>query len=278
MKTVGIIGLGLIGGSMAKAVKANTSCVVLGCDLDEETMSLARMTGAIDGPLTDDLIPRCDLIMIAIAPESIRRWAREKAELLRGTVVVDLCGVKRSISECLSKLAKEHGFSYVGGHPMAGKDVAGFIHSTPSLFSGAAMILMKDGQPEIGLLDELKSFFLSLGFGSITFSTAEEHDRIIAYTSQLAHIVSSAYVKSPSAQRQMGFSAGSFRDMTRVARLDENLWTQLMFENEDNLCMELRSLIGELSLYLSALETGDRDELTALLKKGRELKATAGGV
>lgn len=160
---------------------------------------------------------------------------------------------------------------------MAGSERGGFVNSTPNLFSGASMILTPDERTDMIMLEQLKTFFTDIGFASLTFSTPEEHDRIIAYTSQLAHVVSSAYVKSPEAQRRRGFSAGSFSDMTRVARLDEDMWTELMLDDADFLTGELRILIDNLNEYLTALEAKDSEKLRALLREGREKKALAGG-
>jgi len=238
---IGIVGLGLIGGSVAKSIKARTDDMVLGIDLNEETMALAKMSGSIDGVLTDDKLSSCDIIMIAVAPAALTKWVEEKAALIKGTLLIDLCGVKRNIGKFISAKAKENGFSYIGGHPMAGKEVSGFKNSNATLFSGASMILIPDEHSDILVLDKVKTYFLDIGFERITFSTPEEHDMIIAYTSQLAHITSSAYIKSPTAQKHMGFSAGSYKDMTRVAKLDENLWTELFLDNSDYLIDELNS-------------------------------------
>lgn len=275
---VGIVGLGLIGGSMAKAVKNRTSHTVYGADLDSETMALSRMSGAIDAPLTDENLSQCDLIMVAIRPGAAIRWVQDHAALIpKKAILVDLCGVKRDVVKALAPIAAQHGFSYIGGHPMAGRERSGFTAATEDLYVGASMILTPDDKTDMPLLETLKHFFLDVGFASLTFSTPEEHDRIIAYTSQLAHIVSSAYVKSPEAQRRRGFSAGSFRDMTRVARLDENMWTELMLADADYLAKELGILMENISAYKAALEHRDEEGLRQLLKEGREAKATAGG-
>ena len=275
---VGIVGLGLIGGSMAKAVKSRTAHTVYGIDLDSETMSLARMSGAIDAPLTDETLPQCDLVMVAIRPGAAIRWVEEHAHLIaKSAILVDLCGVKREVVKAIAPIAAANGFAYIGGHPMAGRERSGFTAATEDLYAGASMILTPDDKTDMPLLETLKHFFLDVGFGSLTFSDPEEHDRIIAYTSQLAHIVSSAYVKSPEAQRRRGFSAGSFRDMTRVARLDEDMWTELFLDDADYLSKELDVLIENLTEFADALKAGDPDTLRALLKDGREKKATAGG-
>nr|WP_325297431.1 prephenate dehydrogenase/arogenate dehydrogenase family protein [uncultured Dysosmobacter sp.] len=275
---VGIVGLGLIGGSMAKSIKARTAHTVFGADLDAETMTLARMCGAIDAPLTDENLPQCDLILIAIRPGAAIEWTRRHAgSIAKSAILVDLCGVKRTVVAGIGPIAEQYGFAYIGGHPMAGKERGGFTAATDSLYVGASMILTPDKRTDMQLLETLKAFFLDIGFAGLTFSDPEEHDRIIAFTSQLAHIVSSAYVKSPEAQRRRGFSAGSFQDMTRVARLDEDMWTELFLDDADYLTRELDEIILHLSEYRTALKAKDGQALRALLKDGREKKATAGG-
>ena len=254
--TVGIIGLGIIGGSMAKAIKANTHHKVLGLDINDETMTMALMSGAIDGRLTDERLSECQLVMAALIPEVLVKTMTEKAPYMKGTTFIDLCGIKRAIYEPLSALAVKYEFNYIGGHPMAGKEVSGFANSSADLFKGASMIVTPDSRSDIITLDKLKDFFLAIGFGVVTFSTLEEHDRIIAYTSQLAHITSNAYIKSPT---------------------DENMWTELFMANSDYLIEELRMLIDSLGEFLEVLETKDKEKLTQLLREGRELKETAGG-
>lgn len=278
MKTIGIVGLGLIGGSMAKSIKKNTKCTVYGKDISRETMAMALMSGSIDGRLDATTCSCCDLFLVALPPKALVEWVEQSAALLpKRSVLVDLCGVKRSITTAITPLAEQYGFAYVGGHPMAGKECAGFENADAELFKGASMILTPDKRTDIATLDALKSFFLAVGFGRLTFTDPEEHDRIIAYTSQLAHVASSAYIKAPTAQTHMGFSAGSFRDMTRVAKLDENMWTELFSANRDKLVRELEEFIGHLNDYLNALKSGDDQRLRELLREGRELKATAGG-
>ena len=275
---VGIVGLGLIGGSMAKSIKHRTAHTVWGVDLDAETMTLARLSGAIDGVLTGEILPRCDLVLVAIRPAAAVNWVKSNAPAIaKSAIVVDLCGVKRSVCAAIAPIAAQYGFAYIGGHPMAGRERGGFVNSGVDLFSGASMILTPDTNTDMRMLETLKSFFTDIGFAGLTFSTPDEHDRIVAYTSQLAHLVSSAYVKSPEAQRRRGFSAGSFKDMTRVAHLDEAMWTELFLDDADYLTEQLEILIGHLNEYRDALAEKDAARLQALLKDGREKKAKAGG-
>ncbi|MBQ8922669.1 MAG: prephenate dehydrogenase [Oscillospiraceae bacterium] len=276
---IAIIGLGLIGGSYAKATKSRTLHTVYGFDLDQEVMMFARMTGAIDKALTDELLETCDLVITALRPGAAIRWTKEHAEVLGRAhcILVDICGVKRAVVGEMSEIAQKNGFRYIGGHPMAGKEQGGFVNASESLFDGASMILTPDANTDLPTLEMLKNYFTDIGFAHLTFSNPDEHDRIIAYTSQLAHIVSGAYVKSPTAQKRRGFSAGSFRDLTRVARLDEDMWTELMLDNREYLAEELRVLIENLKPYLEALEANDAEKLRGCLREGRILKASAGG-
>ena len=275
---VGIVGLGLIGGSMAKSIKSRTLHMVYGVDLDQETMLFARLCGAVDGTLTEEKLADCDLILLALRPGAAVKWTEEHGcGIKTNALVIDLCGVKRAVTEPMVKLGEKYGFRYIGGHPMTGKERGGFVNSTDSLYVGASMILTPVMKTGIQELEELKAFFTDLGFAGITVTTPEEHDRIIAFTSQLAHVVSNAYVRSPEALRRRGFSAGSFRDMTRVARLDEDMWTELMMDNRDFVVKELDILLNHLTEYKTALENEDADTFRALLREGREHKAAAGG-
>ena len=273
--SVGIVGLGLIGGSMARSIKKHTIATVYAYDLDPEAMALAADAGAVDAPLTRETLQECDLLLIAIAPRSLVKWVEDHADAIpTTTILVDLCGVKRYIYKHIAPIARENGFLYVGGHPMAGKEVSGFANSDRELYRDASMILCPDETADEESIDTLKAFFLSLGFGEIVFSTPEEHDRIIAYTSQLAHAASSAYIKSPTSRQRMGFTAGSYKDMTRVARLDPEMWTQLFMVNRDHMIDELQELVDNLTGYLDALKADDPEQLKKLLEEGRDLKVT----
>ena len=276
--TVGIVGLGLIGGSMAKSIKARTAHTVFGCDLDQETMMMARMCGAIDAPLTAENLKDCDLVLVAIRPAAAVKWVKEHAEgIRRDAILVDLCGVKRAVVRELAPVAEQYGFAYIGGHPMAGREREGFTAATDSLYVGASMILTPDKRTDMQLLETLKVFFLDIGFASLTFSDPEEHDRIIAFTSQLAHVVSNAYIKSPTAGAHRGFSAGSYKDLTRVAWLNAPMWAELFLENRDCLLRELGWLMESLREYRAALEKNDLPELTRLLEEGKKRKEEVDG-
>ena len=271
---IGIVGLGLIGGSLAKAIKKNTPHRVFGLDVDVESLKKAFLTGAVDGELKD--LGSLDMLIVALYPAATVRYVTENADKIdKKCIVMDVSGVKGAVCGPLFPLAREKGFTFIGGHPMAGVEFSGFDHAREALFKNASMVLVPDKNVTIDKLVAVKELFTALGFARMQVSTAEEHYTMIALTSQLAHVLSSAYVKSPSAVSHKGFSAGSFRDMTRVAKLNEDMWCELFFDNRENLLGEIDGLIARLSEYRAALYERDGDEMKRLLKEGREKKALA---
>ena len=274
---IGIVGLGLIGGSLAKAISQNTDHTVYGTDLSEQVVRKAVLVDAIEQPLTDELLPQCDIVIVALYPQATIDYVKEHAHLFRKeSIVVDCGGIKKLVCDTLIPLAEDHGFLFVGGHPMAGLEHSGFTYAKKSLFNNASMIFTPTKGP-IESMEKLKELFTSIGFTNIEISTAEEHDRKIAFTSQLAHVVSNAYIKSPTALEHSGFSAGSYKDLTRVAKLNEVMWTELFLENADNLVAEIDTLIGNLQQYSTAIRERDAETLCALLKDGREKKVLIDG-
>ena len=276
--TVGIIGLGLIGGSMAKAYKENSGATVLAADRDSTIVEYARLQGTVDGELTAETIPSCDLILIALYPRAAMEYLKNTAHLIaKEALVIDLCGTKRTICEAGFALAEQYGFTFVGGHPMAGLHHSGFKYARGNLFHGASMVLVPPTFDDIFLLDRVKKALAPAGFGRMTVTTADQHDEMIAFTSQLAHVVSNAYVKSPTARSHKGFSAGSYKDLTRVARLNEEMWSELFVENKEHLVSELNTLIASLTEYRDAIRDGNTDATRSLLKDGREAKESIDG-
>jgi prephenate dehydrogenase len=217
-------------------------------------------------------------LFVALYPTASARYLESVAHLIsKDATVIDLCGTKVKICECGFALAQKYGFSFIGGHPMAGTQYSGIKHARATLFKNAPMVLVPPVFDDIALLDKIKQLLAPAGFGRFSVTTAEKHDEMIAFTSQLAHVVSNAYVKTPTAQNHKGFSAGSYKDMTRVAWLNENMWTELFLENREPLLFELNSIINSLSEYRDAIENGDADRLRTLLKDGREAKERVDG-
>lgn len=265
----GVIGMGLIGGSMCKAYKRDPRWEVYGANRSRSIVEFALIAQAIDGELTDEILPTLDVLFLASFPQGVVDQLKQAApKLSKRCVVIDLSGVKEKVCGACFPIAQEYGFTFVGGHPMAGTQFSGIKYSRAELFKGASMILVPPHLDDMSFLTELKGLFLPLGFGKITITTPEKHDAIIAFTSQLAHIVSSAYIKSDTAALHHGFSAGSYRDMTRVATLNDTMWTELFLENRDNLLHELDSIITALTDYRNALEATDAERLAALLRAG----------
>lgn len=275
---IAVIGLGLIGGSLAKALKSRTGHTVLGHDAGETVLCRAQLTGAVDARLDEEGLSGCDVVILALYPRDALTVLRQIARGIRpGAAVLDTCGVKRAVVPAAQKIAQENGFYFVGAHPMAGIERTGFDYSRQSLFENASMILTPCSDTPIELLGRLKALSLEMGFSHVEITTPERHDRVIAYTSQLAHVVSSAYVQSPAALEHRGFSAGSYRDMTRVATLNEGMWTELFLDNADCLSQELDALIQRLQRFREAIRSNNAEQLCALLRAGREQKAMADG-
>lgn len=270
---IGIIGLGLIGGSLGRAIVKRTTNKVYGMDSDAETMLKAELLKAYDFELNDGNIGDMDIVILALPPHVACSILEEISPKLKArAIVIDCVGNKRAVVTKMKKLSLEYPeIIFLGGHPMAGREYSGVRHSTVNLFDNASMIVVPVSQ-DIAALQLAKDFFLELGFKNVVMTTAEEHDRIISYTSQLAHVVSSAYVLSPTAESYLGFSAGSFRDMTRVARMNPDMWTELFIENKDNLTNELNEFIANLTEYRDLISSADREALRAKLDKGNHTR------
>ena len=274
---VGIVGLGLIGGSLAKAYKRTDGIRVLGYDIDKSIMDFAALAQAIDGPLLDTDLVECDCILLCAFPQGVIDWVVEKAPILTGTMVIDCSGTKARICEELFPIAESNGFTFVGGHPMAGMYQSGFKYSREDLFDDEPMVVVPHTFEDIRLFDRIQKLLAPVGFRRISVATAQEHDEIIAFTSQLAHVVSNAFVKSPTASKHKGYSAGSYRDLTRVAWLNPDMWTELFFENRDELLKEIDFFISSMLQYRDALKTGDEQSLRQLLDEGRIRKREVDG-
>lgn len=277
MKRVGIVGLGLIGGSLAKAYKRTLGITVLGSDTDKSIVEFAKLAEAIDGELTDEALQKCDCVLLAIFPQGVIDWVVSKAALLRGTTVIDCAGTKGRICQKLFPVAKANGFTFVGGHPMAGLHRSGFKSSREDLFDGEPMVIIPPTHDDIRLFDDITTLLKPLGFGRISVTTAAEHDEIIAFASQLPHIISNAFVKSPTAPRHKGYSAGSYRDLSRVSRLDPDMWTELFLENKEYLVNEVDNFISCIKKYRDALENENTEELRELLAEGSRIKREVDG-
>lgn len=269
-----IVGLGLIGGSLAKALSTYTDAKVVGIDKDDKTLALALDEESIAYIGGEADLQDADVTILAMTPKNIIDFVKKNHDIMnKSGLVLDVCGVKRDIMACFKEYFSVNGPQYIGMHPMAGRELFGYEHSLVNLFQGASLVMTKD--PDIDYHIDwnlLEDYVYALGFRKLVASTPETHDQIIAYTSQLAHIVSSAYIKSPTMLREEGYSAGSFRDLTRVARLDEKMWTDLFLRNADYLEDEIEEIINHLIEYRDVLHANDSEKLEKLLKDGRVRK------
>jgi len=274
---VGILGLGLIGGSMARAY-ALAGHTVFAVDLDENTLSFAMLSGAVHGKLDEETIAKCNLILLAIYPGGSAGWLEENGQYVsRTTLVIDLCGIKQEVCRRCFPVADKYGFTFVGGHPMAGSHFSGFKYSRADLYKGAPMVLVPPRYDDIDLLQRVKDVLAPCGFGMFSVTAAEAHDKMIAFTSQMPHVLSNAFIKSPTAKSHKGFSAGSYKDLTRVAWLNAPMWSELFLENRENLLFELNTYIDSLTAYRDALEERNAERLTALLEEGKKTKEEVDG-
>jgi len=274
---VGILGLGLIGGSLARAYSKAGHHVYV-CEKDKDMLAFAQLAGAVEEELNAEMIPACDLILLAIYPDGSASWLEANGHLIsKNALVLDCCGTKTDVCARCFPIAEKNGFTYVGGHPMAGSHFSGFKYSRSTLFQGAPMVLVPPRFDDIELLERVKEALEPCKFGSFSVTTAQEHDRMIAFTSQMPHIVSNAYIKSPTALDHKGFSAGSYKDLTRVAWLNPQMWAELFLDNKENILNELDFYIQSLSAYRDAVANDDMDTLVALLDEGKKRKEQVDG-
>lgn len=274
---VGILGLGLIGGSLARAYSKAEHQVFV-CDMDEQMVSFAELAGVVHGKLNETTIPQCDLILLAIYAAASANWLKDNAHLIcKDALVMDCCGIKTDICNSCFPLAEQYGFTFIGGHPMAGSHYSGFKYSRSNLFQGAPMVLVPPRFDDPMLLQRAKDALAPCAFGSFSVTTATEHDKMIAFTSQMPHIVSNAYIKSPTATQHKGFSAGSYKDLTRVAWLNPNMWAELFLSNRENIIYELTQYIDNLQAYKDAILNCDEGKLIHLLEEGKNRKEAVDG-
>lgn len=275
--TVGVLGLGLIGGSFARAY-AVAGHTVYTAERDEAIQSFAQLCGASHGKLDKSTVGQCDLLLLAIYPKSCIAWLEEYAPCIsKNTLVIDCGGIKKEICEKAFPIAKAYGFTFVGGHPMAGSHFSGFKYSRADMFYGAPMVLVPPIFDDAQLLQRVQEALIPCKFGRFSVTTAEKHDEMIAFTSQMPHILSNAYIKSPTALEHKGFSAGSYKDLTRVAWLNAPMWTELFLENRENLLKEMDVYLQNLQAYRDALAEGNSEKLASLLEEGKRRKEEVDG-
>ncbi len=266
MKRTAVVGLGIIGGSICAAL-TKAGYEVDGVDLQRETVAYALEKGYIAREA--ESLSVYDVVFLAVPPKATLSLLRTET-FKNGAIVADICGIKKEMERAVYE--EPRNYRYVGIHPMAGKETSGIRSASAELFRMANLVIAVAPQTDRGALDEIKEYAKAMRFGKIVECTAEEHDKKIAITSQLAHIVSNAYVKSPQVKNCEGFTGGSFQDMTRIAGVDEKIWTELYSYNRTAILEELNGLITHLEEYRAALVESDEEKLANALKEGRLLR------
>ncbi len=260
-----VAGLGLIGGSMCMALR-RAGFKVYGWNRSPEALNYALKNEIIDGVAEN--FRGYDAVFVALPPEAAVEFMCS-ADFSEGTIVSDICGVKSWVEERVYSAPRS--FRYVGCHPMAGKEVSGIKNACADLFDRASMVITSSAVTDAAALDVIRELTKAMGFARIVECSAEVHDRKIAYTSQLAHVLSNAYVKDAEIENCFGFTGGSFQDMTRIAGVDERVWASLYMLNAGNLTEKISSLVSSLNEISAAISKGDRALLEKVLKSGREL-------
>lgn len=270
-----VAGLGLIGASIAKALKKNTKHHILGWNRTQTVTLKALEDGAIDETGTlDELIPQADITIINFYTDAIIPFVLDNRDKFKkGSIVTDSCGIKTMICRTLEK--ENFDFHYIGAHPMAGREVSGYDASLPTLFDNASFICTPTNAPK-SKIDTLLELAREMGFKRTVVTTPEHHDEMIAFTSQIAHVLACSYVLSPLAPQHAGFSAGSYRDVSRVARINGEMWSELFIANKEPLINEIDDLVNNLEKFRAAIKDDDRDILIELMAKANRIKEEIG--
>ena len=270
-----VAGLGLIGASIAKSLKKNTSHYILGWNRTQTVTLKALEDGAIDETGTlDELIPQADITIINFYTDAIIPFVMENRDKFKkGSIVTDSCGIKTMICRTLEK--EKFDFYYIGAHPMAGREVSGYDASLPTLFDNASFICTPTNAPK-SKIDTLLELAREMGFKRTVVTTPEHHDEMIAFTSQIAHVLACSYVLSPLAPQHAGFSAGSYRDVSRVARINGEMWSELFIANKEPLISEIDDLVNNLEKFRAAIKDDDREVLIDLMAQANRIKEEIG--
>ncbi len=271
---IAVIGLGLIGGSVAKSLKGFMNCKIIGCDKDNNIINDALSDEVISEGYTDggEFLKNCDFIILCLYPSANIEFIKENAQYLKsGAIITDVSGVKEFIISKITALLPEN-VEFVGGHPMAGKELGGYANSCNDLFKNASFLITPSEKNKPETVDFIEKFAKYIGCARIVRTTPKEHDAVIAYTSQLMHVVAIALCQSPILEKSALFSAGSLRDCTRVALINEKMWSELFLENKNELSQRIEEMIDNLKEIKDTLDSDDRTGLEEIMKVSKERK------
>ena len=271
-----ICGLGLIGASLAKTLKKNTTYTVLGWNRTPSVTEKALRDGVIDrtGDI-DELMSDADITFVNFYPDAIVPFILDhKNSFKKDSIVTDSCGIKTKI--CKELEHEKLNFYYVGAHPMAGREVGGYDNSQDTLFDKASFIVTPYENTPRNKVDALVGLAQDMKFARTVVTTPEHHDEMIAFTSQIAHVLACSYVLSPLAPMHPGYSAGSYRDVSRVARINAEMWSDLFIDNKDALVREVDDLVSNLMKFKYNIINEDRQALCDLMNKANSIKEEIG--
>ena len=271
---IAIIGLGIIGGSMAYALNGFKNAVIWGCDTDEQTLKKALEKGAVDFATSNpaEAIENADLVVLCIYPEMVVKTVEKyQASFKKGAIITDVCGVKSKLTREIEAVLPV-GCRFVGGHPMAGKETHGFESASPELFGMCGYIITPSKASDAESTELIREMARFIGATRITVATPEDHDSVIAYTSDLMHVSASALCLDYNQKMNRAYTAGAFRDCTRIANINPQLWAELFLENRSFLLEELDTYISSLEKFRTAIYEKDRTELEELLTQVRKNK------
>ena len=273
---IAVVGMGIIGGSFSKALKKYTNHYIIGINRTQSVLKRAFEEKAIDEIGDERSLSAADIVILALYPQAAVDYVKEYGGYIKkGAVVTDSSGIKREICPQMIELSKKYGFEFVGSHPMAGKETNGFESSEAELFKGASYIITPCEASDTAVA-ALSDLAMEMKFASVKISNPEEHDRMIAFTSQLPHVLACAYVLSPCCPNHKGFSAGSYKDVSRVANINAKLWSELFLENREPLIKELDTLIGNIHAITDAVKSNDKKKIEQLLEAAHKVKENLG--
>lgn len=256
-----IVGLGLIGGSYARALK-RLGYHVLAMDKDPEAINYALEEKIIDeGAVDDSLIPKADCLILALYPSIVTDWVRTYQHLFKSHVIItDVTGIKSAIVSDVQEILREDA-EFIAAHPMAGREVYGVKNSDDRIFRDANYIVVPTDKNTEKAIHWCKNLGRILGFQRISELTPREHDSMIAYVSQLTHCIAVALMTCDDNEKLRDYTGDSFRDLTRIARINEDMWTELFFMNREPLLERIDSFIGEMESIREMIAKEDAEGL-----------------
>jgi prephenate dehydrogenase len=286
--TYGIVGLGIMGGSIAKAIRQNilwqngSKGQILACNRSTACLSQATAEGIVDGIYTSDevqdMLPLCDVLFICLYPHATLDFIRDNKEYFKsGSIITDISGVKGIFEKAMPEILRPD-VDFIIGHPMAGGEKEGYAHSSAQFFVNHNYILIPQSYNKPENLDVMRNLITLMGFTRITETTCDIHDYKIGFTSQLCHVIASALVESAQDEGITAFGGGSFEDLTRIAMINAPLWTELFISNKEKLVQHIDNFQKMMTEFRTAIQTEDASALKALLEDTREKRMKMGSI